>query len=969
MRIYSLNQFLSIGLLLVLFLVIPTESVKSYLFKKCDESSFCHRNRFFANSIKSLGDSNYKPIYKIDPDSFDIDIIRSSFKGDIIKTLNDGQTEVVLPFEVNILKDNNIRLRIDELNRINGKIQVDNNRLTKRRFNEAYKYAFKDNGNVELLDKDVELKFEKFDDRLELTYGKNLENCLKIFYYPFKLVTYLDDKEVAVINDRNFLNVEHWRQRQENDTLNLSPEETDFNLFHDSFKDSKNDKLPFGPESIGLDVSLLQIDTVFGLAEHSSMNLQLKDTSETDPYRLFNVDIFEYETESQFPMYGSIPFIMGVREDYSVGVFWVNGADTWVDVNKIYDGDDVNEQRQQQQQQVLSSKKEKKTSTHWMSENGIIDLVIMVGKTPSEVNSKYGLVTGFTKLPALFSLGYHQCRWNYNDEEDVLNVHQNFDIYNISYDTIWLDVEYTDSKRYFTWKDQLFSDPIGMVNTLDETGRNLVVIIDPHIKADYFLSEEIEKRGIGIANSDNEKCYHGHCWPGESVWIDTFNPKAREYWITLFKNSTTGNNFIGSASNIHIWNDMSEPSIFNGPETSAPKDLVHYGGWEHRSIHNIYGLTFHEATYEALQLRFANENKRPFILTRSFYSGSQRTVAMWTGDNRSKWEFLKLSIPMNLNQGIVNFPFSGSDVGGFFGNPSKDLLTRWYQTGIFYPFFRAHAHIDSRRREPWLIGEPYTSIIRDLIDLRYKLLPVLYTAFYENSINGLPIMKPVFYEHPENPETYSIDDEFFLSDSGLLAKPIVEENCVQTDIYFPDDEIYYNFFDYSDHIQDGPKRYTIDKVSLETLPLFIKGGNILTTKERHRRSTRLMKYDPYTLTVALDKENNFAKGKLYIDDGETFNHESSNDYLIAQFEYSNNQLKSSIFTKDNSNQPLVQSLNTIKIEKIKIIGSKLKYKSKKAKVSQDGKEWEVDLIDNSDHYVVRNPGVVVGKQWIITPVV
>ncbi|KAK3104246.1 glucosidase II, partial [Teratosphaeriaceae sp. CCFEE 6253] len=205
-------------------------------------------------------------------------------------------------------------------------------------------------------------------------------------------------------------------------------------------------------------------------------------------------------------------------------------------------------------------------------------------------------------------------------------------------------------------------------------------------------------KDLAVHNKD-DNIYEGWCWPGSSYWIDCFSPKARDWWKGLFRYDK----FKGSAKNTFIWNDMNEPSVFNGPETTMPKDNIHHGGWEHRDVHNINGLTLINATYDALLARDKDEDKhpvRPFVLTRSFFAGSQRMGAMWTGDNQAAWPHLEASIPMILSMGISGFPFAGADVGGFFGNPSKELLTRWYQAGAFYPFFRGHAHIDTRRREP-----------------------------------------------------------------------------------------------------------------------------------------------------------------------------------------------------------------------------------------------------------------------------
>ncbi|KAI9879676.1 MAG: hypothetical protein M1823_006812, partial [Watsoniomyces obsoletus] len=203
-------------------------------------------------------------------------------------------------------------------------------------------------------------------------------------------------------------------------------------------------------------------------------------------------------------------------------------------------------------------------------------------------------------------------------------------------------------------------------------------------------------------------------------------------------------------SNVWLWNDMNEPSVFNGPEVTMPRDNLHHGNWEHRDVHNLNGLTFHNATYHALIERKKGEIRRPFVLTRSFYAGSQRTAAMWTGDNQADWGHLKTSIPMILNQGVSGFPFGGADVGGFFGTPSKELLTRWFQAGAFYPFMRGHAHIDTRRREPYMAGEPYTGIMTQALRLRYSLLPAWYTAFHEASTDGYPVVRAQYYVHPED---------------------------------------------------------------------------------------------------------------------------------------------------------------------------------------------------------------------------
>ena len=341
--------------------------------------------------------------------------------------------------------------------------------------------------------------------------------------------------------------------------------------------------------------------------------------------------------------------------------------------------------------------------------------------------------------------------------------------------------------------------------------------------------------------------YEGWCWPGSSNWVDCFNPEARKWWEKQFvKNELFG------TSNLHLWNDMNEPSVFNGPETTMPKDNLHHDNWEHRDVHNLYGLTFHEATYKGLVDRHGKgKEQRPLVLTRSFFAGSQRSAAMWTGDNQATWSHLAQAFPMILNQGISGMPFAGADVGGFFGNPSKELFTRWYQSGAFYPFFRAHAHIDSKRREPYLYEEPYVSIVRDAIRLRYSLLPVWYNAFHRTNMDGMPVIRPNFVMFPGDEDGFAIDDQFFLGDSGILAKPVVTEGATETDIYIPDDETYYDYFDQTVYNGKGYKKVP---APLDTIPLLTRGGHIFPRKDRHRRSTPLMKYDPYTLVISVGNQ-------------------------------------------------------------------------------------------------------------------
>jgi alpha 1,3-glucosidase len=175
-------------------------------------------------------------------------------------------------------------------------------------------------------------------------------------------------------------------------------------------------------------------------------------------------------------------------------------------------------------------------------------------------------------------------------------------------------------------------------------------------------------------------------------------------------------------------------------------------------------------------------------LARGFYAGAQRHGAVWTGDNMADWESLYYTSPMNLANGLGAIAFTGADVPGFFGNPSPELLTRWYQSGSFQPFFRGHAHIDTKRREPYLSEEPHRSIVRNALRERYALLPYWYTLFYDAHKNGTPMMRPMFMEFPEDESMFTTEDQFMVGEA-VLVKPVTQEGATSADVYFPGSEV------------------------------------------------------------------------------------------------------------------------------------------------------------------------------------
>jgi alpha 1,3-glucosidase len=295
-----------------------------------------------------------------------------------------------------------------------------------------------------------------------------------------------------------------------------------------------------GASSIGFDISFPGSKNVYGIPEHTT-SFSLKATrgpgaSYSDPYRLYNLDVFEYILDSPMALYGAVPFMLSHKKDLSTGVFWLNSAEMWIDVEIPENG---------------------QVSTHWMAESGLVDLFFFLGPTQEDVFDSYTALTGRPQLPQKFAIAYHQCRWNYNTEQDALDVDINFDENSIPYDVLWLDIEHTDGKRYFTWDYNKFPNPSKMQTILADKGRKMVTIIDPHLKKDdgYYISKKAHELDIFIKNKDGS-VYQGWCWPGDSNWLDYSNPKAREFWAEQFKYS----NYKDSTPSLYTWNDMNEVS-------------------------------------------------------------------------------------------------------------------------------------------------------------------------------------------------------------------------------------------------------------------------------------------------------------------------------------------------------------------------------------------------------------------------
>nr|CAD7194435.1 unnamed protein product [Timema douglasi] len=887
-------------------------------FKTCQQSSFCRRCR---------GVEPGKSPYALQLNTLRVE--DSSVEAILINTNN----LVQFKFQLFALLDATFRMKINELAPLKPRYEV--------------QYALV--GEPSLAKLEV---LERSAEHVTLRAG---DNKVKIYGAPFRLDFYSGDHLVISSNARGLMRFEHIRQKPEKkeevEGEQLAKEApvdddtaSDPGAWEENFK-SFQDSKPNGPEAVALDFSFVGAQNAFGIPEHAD-SFALKSTKGTDPYRLYNLDVFEYEINNGMSLYGAIPLIVAHGVTHTTGVFWLNSAETWVDIMGTSD------------QNVVSSivnfvsgaDRTPQVDAHFISESGIIDTFFMLGPQPKDVFRQYTKLTGTAPLPQYFTLGYHQSRWNYNDQDDVRNVHAKFDEHDLPMDVMWLDIEHTDNKKYFTWDQTKFTQPLDMINNLTAKGRKLVIIVDPHIKRDgnYFLHQDAENNGYYVKNKEG-KDFEGWCWPGSSSYLDLFNPVVRDYYSSRYLLE----NHQGSTLDLYIWNDMNEPSVFSGPEVTMDKDCIHHGGWEHRDVHNIYGFMQSMASYKGLLDR--SEGKlRPFLLTRSFFPGSQRYTAMWTGDNSADWSHLKITIPMCLSVALAGMSFCGADVGGFFKTPDSELIVRWYQLGAFQPFFRAHSHIDTKRREPWLYDEQTLMLIREVLRKRYSYLPYWYTLFYEHEKTGAPVMRPLWAEFPSELATFTIDDEHLIG-NALLVHPVTDSGASSVNVYFPGPHTWWYSVDtYQKYV--GGTNIQIP-VNIRSIPVYQRGGTIIPKKERIRRSSVLSFDDPYTLIVALDK-NNSAAGTLYIDDGESFEYRSGK-YLYLSLQFDGKTLSSSFI--DHTQYPTKSWL-----ERVIIVGWQTPISQAQVTSKSVGMMTVETVYKKATQtLVIRKPTVSMTEEWTI----
>ncbi len=510
-------------------------------------------------------------------------------------------------------------------------------------------------------------------------------------------------------------------------------------------------------------------------------------------YTNWNSDAFGYGYETD-PLYASVPFYMGILPEIerTYGIFFDNTYRSRFNFGASTD-----------------------RFSYFQAEDGEMDYYFIHDESPAKILAAYTYLTGRIAMPPLWSLGYQQCRYSYYPDTEVKQMARIFREKDIPADVIYLDIHYMERYKVFTWDNERFPDPAALSQELSEMGFHLVLIFDPGIKVEegYQAYEDGLAQDVFVKYPDGIP-YKGEVWPSWSHFPDYTDPKVRAWWGEKYKTLTD----IGIQG---FWNDMNEPAVWG----KHFPDMVEFDfdGHKatHKKAHNVYGMQMARSTFEHTKKLLGNQ--RPFVLTRAGYAGIQRYATVWTGDNVSEDGLMLSDVRILNSMGLSGLAFSGYDVGGFVGEASSSLFKRWISLGAFAPFFRGHTMINSKDTEPWTFGEETEEISRNYIKLRYRLLPYLYSTFYEATQTGMPIQRSLVFEYTYDHQIYQGDfQNEYLFGQSILIYAANTQHPIQK-IYFPEGD-WYDLFNDAKH---AGGQVAMIETPLDKLPLFVKAGEML----------------------------------------------------------------------------------------------------------------------------------------------
>jgi alpha-glucosidase len=559
---------------------------------------------------------------------------------------------------------------------------------------------------------------------------------------------------------------------------------------------------------------------------------------------LNNTDNYKFG-DPRVPMYSSIPFYMGIHHDIIYGIFFNNSYKSFFNFG-------------------LST-----PFTSVSFDGGDVDYFFLYDTSVAKIIEHYTSLTGRMQLPPMWSLGYQQSRCTYYPQDKVMWIAETFRGKQIPLEGIVLDADYQYSYEPFRTNTKRFPDLLKLSSHLAKMNIELTASVYPGVNIDssYDSYNDGLKKDVFIKTSDG-KVFQTEIAPLKVHLPDYTNPKTRQWWIDKMKwmqdNGING-----------YWNDMNEPAVGG---SYLPENLAFdFDGRKATAAEakNVYGFQMARSSYEAA-LKYRN-GQRPFVLTRSGFAGVQRYSAMWSGDNTASDEGLLTSVLLNNQFGLSGVPFVGDDLGGYIGDGSKSLYTRWIEVGIFSPYCRNHREFFGAANEPWAYGEEAEAISKTYIGFRYKLMPYIYSAFYEASQTGMPIARSLCIDYPFDDQVYDHNYQYeFLFGNDMLVVPLTsKETCKK--IYLPQGD-WYNI--YTDEKITGAKEFSQEVPTFE-LPIYINGPAIIPLQSLVQ-STKEKPSDTLFVHIYNGAEKNVFT--YYEDDGKTFNYKKG-DYCKRNIEF------------------------------------------------------------------------------------
>ncbi|XP_015792613.1 lysosomal alpha-glucosidase-like [Tetranychus urticae] len=631
--------------------------------------------------------------------------------------------------------------------------------------------------------------------------------------------------------------------------------------------------------------SLLVNNFLYGLGEH-------KDTfrKTIDGWKRYTLFAGGTNPTENINLYASYPFYLMIEPDNQAhGVFLLNSN-------------------------AMDIITQPAPAITWRTIGGILDFFIFLGPTAPQVIRQNVNLIGRPVMQPYWSLGFHLCRYDYKSTNKTRETFFRNIQAGIPIETQWNDIDYMDRYNDFTVDPVNFAGLSDFVNELHSMRLHYVLIMDAGVSGSeppgsYPPLDDGKKDDIFIKNKSGE-IFLGRVWNFETTAFPDFtNPATLNYWTKQFIDLKNQVDYDG------VWIDMNEPYNFHQimpcpnnsyeypPYTPGIQPLNNnticmsckqHGGL-HYDVHSLFGLLETVATYEAVK---NITGIRPFILSRSTFPSQGHYGSHWSGDIRSTWDFMKYSISNMLEFNIYGIPMIGSDICGFAGNTTEQLCMRWSSLGAFYPFSRNHNDFDTIEQDPVALGPKVVAATKYAVNLRYRLLPYLYTLFHEAHTKGDTVARPIFFEFPLDVNTYSIETSFMWG-SGILIVPILEPDTKTVNAYFPEG-FWYDFESLKLSVK-STGRYENITIDDDKIGVYARGGSIIPGYLVTAMSIADLSELPGYLFIFLDSSGQ-ASGSWFSDDGQSIENIQNGEYTYSHCKASLNKIScdyENVFTANN----------------------------------------------------------------------